>query len=106
MTDRNQVERLLKDAYAARRRGDVDAICGCFADQPSFTLAGAPEMSPVAVQCTDGKGLRTLLTGLVDTFDWIDQKIPSMIIEGPKAAVHWRGRIRSKVSGEEVVTEL
>ena len=106
MMDRSQMEKLLTDAYAARRRGDIDGICACFAENPAFSLAGAREASPVAVQCTDGTTFRALLSGLVNTFEWLDQQILSMIIDGPKAAVHWRGRIRSRVTGEEVVTEV
>ena len=106
MTDRGQVERLLKDAYAARKRGDVDALCNYFSANPAFAMAGARETSPIAVQCTDRDTFRSLLTGLINTFEWLDQQILSMIIDGSKAAVHWRGRIRSTLSGEEVVTEL
>src|SRR5215213_3909765 len=32
--DRSQVEKLLTNAYAARRRGDVEAICAYFVDNP------------------------------------------------------------------------
>lgn len=106
MMDRSQMEKLLTDAYAARRRGDIEAICACFTENPAFALAGARETSPVAVQCTDGTTFRALLSGLVNTFEWLDQQILSMIIDGPKAAVHWRGRIRSAITGEEVVTDL
>ena len=106
MMDRSQVEKLLTNAYAARRRGDVEAICSYFVDNPSFVLAGARDASPVAVQCTDGATFRTLLSGLINTFEWLDQQILAMIIDGPKAAVHWRGRIRSALTGDEVVTDL
>ena len=106
MTDRSKVEKLLTDAYAARKRGDVEAVCGYFAENPSFVLAGARETSPIAVQSTDGATFRTLMSGLVTTFEWLDQQILSMIIEGPKAAVYWRGRIRSALTGEVVVTEF
>ena len=106
MTDRSHVEKLLRDAYAARQRGDVDALCAYFADNPSFALAGAREASPIALQCTDGATFRTVMSGLIKTFEWLDQQILSMIIDGSKAAVHWRGRIRSALNGEEVVTEF
>jgi len=106
MTDRSQMQKLLTDAYAARKRGDVDAVCACFSDNPSFTMAGAREASPVAVQCTDATPFRSVMSGLVSTFEWRDQQVLSMIIEGSTAAVHWRGRIRSALTGEEVVTEL
>src|SRR5688572_5822709 len=32
MTERSRVEKLLTDTYAARKRGDLDAVCACFAD--------------------------------------------------------------------------
>lgn len=106
MTDRGAVEKLLKAAYAARKRGDVDAVCACFAADPSFVMAGAREASPIAVQCAEGATFRTVMTGMIKTFEWLDHEILSMIVDGPKAAVHWRGRIRSTLTGEEVVTDL
>jgi ketosteroid isomerase-like protein len=106
MTDRSQMEKLLTEAYAARKRGDVEAVCACFADNPSFALAGERDTSPIAVRSTDGTTFRTLISGLINTFEWLDQQILSMIIDGSKAAVHWRGRIRSTLTGDEVVTEL
>lgn len=106
MTDRGEIETLLTAAYAARKRGDVDALCGYFAENPTFSMAGARATSPIAVQCTDGKTFRTLMTGLIQTFEWLDQQILATVIDGSKAVVHWRGRIRSTLSGDEVVTEL
>ena len=106
MTDRNQIETLLKEAYAAPKRGDVDGVCACFADNPTFTMAGAQHASPIAVRCTERDAFRSMIAGLIKTFEWLDQEILSMIIDGPKAAVHWRGRIKSTITEEEVVTEL
>jgi ketosteroid isomerase-like protein len=106
MTDRSQMEKLLADTYAARKRGDLDSVCACFVDEPSFVMAGSREASPIAVQCTDGATFRTVMSGLIATFEWLDQQVLAMVIDGPRAAVHWRGRIRSTITGEEVVTEL
>jgi ketosteroid isomerase-like protein len=106
MTERGQVEKLLTEAYAARKRGDLDAVCACFADDPSFVMAGAREASPIAVQCTEGATFRTVMSGMIATFEWLDHQVLAMIVDGPRAAVHWRGRIRSSITGEEVVTEL
>ena len=106
MTDRNQTEKLLKEAYAARKRGDVEGVCACFAENQTFTMAGSQQTSPIAVRCTEDNAFRAMMAGLIETFEWRDHEILSMIIDGPKAAVHWRGRIRSTVTGDEVVTEL
>jgi ketosteroid isomerase-like protein len=106
MTDRAQIESLLKEAYAARKRGDVEAVTRAFADNPHFELAGARQASPIALRCTDRDQFRTLMAGLVKSFEFLDHEILEMIIEGNRAAVHWRSRMRSGVTGEEVVTEV
>jgi ketosteroid isomerase-like protein len=106
MTDRSAVEKLLKEAYAARKRGDIDAVCACFAANSSFVMAGARAASPIAVECNDRTTFRTVMSGMIKTFEWLDHEILSMIIDGSKAAVHWRGRIRSTLTGDEVVTDL
>ena len=106
MTDRAQIESLLREAYAARKRGDVDAITRAFVPNPHFELAGARQTSPIAIRCTEGNQFRTLMSGMVQTFEFLDHEILGMIIEGNRAAVHWRSRMRSGVTGEEVVTEL
>jgi ketosteroid isomerase-like protein len=106
MTDRNQIETLLRNAYTARKHGNVDGICDCFVANPAFAMAGAQQASPVAMRAIDAPSFRSVLSGLIKTFEWDDQEILAMIIEGNKAAVHWRGRIRSTVTGDEVTTEL
>ncbi len=106
MTDRSQIETLLKSAYTARKRGDIEGIIQVFSDTPHFELAGAQQASPIALRCTDRDAFRSLMAGLIKTFEFLDHEILSMIIDGDKAAVHWRSRMRSGVTGEEVVTEL
>jgi ketosteroid isomerase-like protein len=106
MTQRNDIEALLRDAYAARKSGNVAAITKMFADNAHFELAGAPQASPIALRCTDRDAFQTVIAGLVKTFEFLDHEILSMIIEGNRAAVHWRSRMRSGITGEEVVTEL
>ncbi len=106
MTDRSQIETLLREAYAARKRGDMAAMLNAFAENPHFELAGAPQASPVAIRATEGGTFRSLMTGLIKTFEFLDHEIISMIVEGNKAAVHWRSRMRSGVTGDEVVTEI
>ena len=104
--DRTNIERTIKDAYAARKRGDVESIVKMFTENAHFQLAGAYVTSPVAVETTGSGDLKAALTALVATFEWLEQDIQSILVEGDKAAVHWRGKIRSTVTGEIVDTEL
>src|SRR5215217_7590765 len=83
MIDRATIESILKDAYAARVRGDVEGTVRHFADDAVFALAGAREASPVALRCTDCEALRGAMAGLIGAFEFKDHEIVSLIVEGP-----------------------
>ena len=68
MTSREDIERTLREAYAARQRGDLDALSRIFAV--------------------------------------LEHQIVSMLIDGSKAAVQWRAKMRSAITGETVETDL
>jgi ketosteroid isomerase-like protein len=106
MSDRSEIERVLKDAYAARKRGDIDAILRVFSPDVHFQLAGSTAASPIPLQIAGAAQFRSVLEGLIRTFEWVDQRILCMLIDGQRAAVHWRGKIRSTATGETVDTEL
>ena len=106
MSDRSEIERVLKEAYAARKRGDVDGILRLFSVDAHFQIAGSISASPIPLRTAGATQFRTVLDRLVRTFEWVDQQIICMLIDGPRAAVHWRGKIKSSVTGETVDTDL
>jgi ketosteroid isomerase-like protein len=106
MPDRLEVERLLRELYAARLGGDLEALCRTFAKDSRLEIAGTSYASPMAIRAAGLGEIRTWLALLVKTFQLSDQEILSMIIDGEAAAVHWRARIRSKITGATVLTEL
>ncbi len=106
MTDRADIERIIQAAYAARKSGDLGAIGRLFARDARFQLAGSPAASPVAAIAEGVKSLQSVLKEMITVFEWVDQEILSLVVEGGKAAVHWRGTIRSTATGETVRTEL
>jgi ketosteroid isomerase-like protein len=106
MSNRQEIERVIKAAYAARKIGDVEAITQLFAPDAQFQMAGSDAASPIAMQTQKLADFRTALRELIHVFEWIDQTILSIVVEGQKAVVHWRGTIRSNVTGETVETEL
>src|SRR5215469_12742296 len=71
MTDRAEVDALLRGLYAARLRGD---------------LVGVNEYRP-------------LLAVMIKTFKLRDQAILTILIDGTKAAVHWRAGVHSRITG-------
>jgi ketosteroid isomerase-like protein len=106
MSDRSSVEKLLREAYAARVRGDIETIGRIFADNARFEVAGSSQVSAIPAR-VDGAGqIRPLISQMIKTFEMSDLRILSMVIEGSKAAVHWRVKVRSSVTGETADTQL
>ncbi len=106
MTDRLEIERLLRSLYAARVRGDLDAVCATFAHGAKFEIAGASHNSPIAVIAVGVAEFRPWLALMIKTFKLTDHTILSLLVDGMNAAVHWRARIHSKITGTTVFTEL
>jgi ketosteroid isomerase-like protein len=104
--ERLAIDRLLCELYAARVRGDLDAVCGSFLNDAKFEIAGASHGSPIAVTSVGVDKFRPLLALVIKTFKISDQSILSIIIEGKKAAVHWRATVHSRITGTTAVTEL
>jgi hypothetical protein len=48
MADRNAIEKLIRDAYAARKGKDLDNVMKFFAPEATFQFAGSAAASPAA----------------------------------------------------------
>lgn len=106
MTDRLEIDRLLRELYAARMRGDLDAVCRSFADDAVFQIAGAGQVSPVSNRAVGVGEFRPLLAVMIKTFKLRDQVILAILIDGAKAAVHWRAGVYSRITGTMALTEF
>jgi ketosteroid isomerase-like protein len=106
MTQRAEIERLLKELYAARARGDLEGLCRAFAEDVRFEISGASPASRMAIAAQGLAETRKWLTLLVKSFQLSELTILDMMVDGEKAAVHWRVRIRSKITGATVLTDL
>lgn len=106
MTDRQETERLLRDLYTARVNGDVTGVYEKFTPNARFKIAGASHSTPVAVKAVGANEYRPLLAIMMKTFKLSDQEILALVIDGTKAAVHWRANIFSRLTGTTVLTEL
>ena len=106
MTDRDAIDGLLRGLYAARLRGDLDAMCEAFSDDAVFQIAGAGQVSPVSNRAVGVGEFRPLLAVMIKTFKLRDQVILAILIDGTKAAVHWRAGVHSRITGTMVLTEF
>jgi ketosteroid isomerase-like protein len=106
MSERHSMEKTLREAYAVRQRGKLDEIVDLFTPNARFVMAGTAGLTPLAMWAEGGDHLRSALEGMVKTFVLLDHKIVSILIDGDRAAVHWRARFKSSVTGETLDTEL
>ena len=104
--DRATFEALLEELYAARAAGDLERLCALFSPEALFRIAGSSDGKPIAVAARGTAEIRSWLGVLVKTFRLSGQEIDSTLIDGASAAVHWRARIHSRVTGATVPTEL
>src|SRR5271170_6348093 len=103
---RSEIEGLLRELYAARVRGDLGSACGLFADDAKFEIASVSHGNPIAINASGAGEFLPLLKLLIRTFRVSNQTILSMIIDSPKAAVHWRANVYSRITGAIVPTEF
>src|SRR5712691_5406170 len=68
-------------------------------------MAGS-KVSPIAAMVEGAEQLRPLLAGMIKTFEVLDHRIITVLIDGSKAAVQWHAKMRSTVTGETVETDL
>jgi ketosteroid isomerase-like protein len=107
MTERVEIERLLLELYAARVRGDLAGVCATFTKDAHFQVAGASSnATPIAMKAVGVNEFRPLLAIMIKSFKLSEQSILAMLIDGARAAVHWRAKIHSRITGTTVLTEL
>ena len=99
-------ERLLAELYEARAAGALERLCALFGPDAVFKISGSSDGKPIALAARGTEEVRSWLAVLVKTFRLTRHEILSMVIDGPRAAVHWRASIHSRITGASVPTEL
>jgi ketosteroid isomerase-like protein len=106
MTERAEVERLLRELHAARVAGELERLCGLFDPAARFRIAGTSDGKAVAIDASGASAIRPWLSMLLKTFRLSGYELLSSVIDGERAALHWRVDIHSRITGSRVSTEL
>lgn len=99
MTERAAIEALLKDAYEARVQGDLDKVMSYFHPECRFHLMGSPDVGPACDLQTGCAAVRDHMAGLIETFAFSKFETLGLIVEGERAAHHWRADVTFKQTG-------
>jgi ketosteroid isomerase-like protein len=106
MLDRAETEKFIRDAYAARVRGDVGEMLRFFDPDAHFELPGDPTASPAPTRVTGIEQLRARLAELSRLFKFHSHEIVSIVVDGADVALRSRVTLTSTLTGRTVETEL
>jgi ketosteroid isomerase-like protein len=94
MTNSEKLKEIIRSTYAARVGGDIDGTMAAFADHVTFEFNGGRTGLPGMTGPIKGKpSVRNAIQNLIDNFLFSDWKEVSSIVDGDKAALHWRVRV-------------
>ena len=88
MGNREAIVEVIRRAYEARGRGDLDALMATFHPNAVFTLIGDKKALEVTGSFHGHDSVREALREFIAIFDFVDRQILSEVIEGDRAAVH------------------
>jgi ketosteroid isomerase-like protein len=103
---RPDAQQLLRKFYALRVAGDLEPLCALFRRDAHFRIAGSSDGNPIALIASGATDIHSWLAILVKTFRLTCYQELSVIIDGSRAAVHWRADIHSRITGAVSPTEL
>ncbi len=102
---RNDIEIVIRRAYAARRVNDPKGIGAIFAPDATFTDAGHPTHCSAAATYV-GPQILEALKALCDNFHALNYEMRSLIIEGDRAASICRADFRYMPTDETLSLDL
>ena len=94
MTDRDAIETMITECYKAREKGDIDGLMAAFHPDAVFELSGDPDVFAVAGAVEGHYNVRASMAELIESFTFISRKMVSVVIEGERAAVHSRLKVK------------
>jgi ketosteroid isomerase-like protein len=106
MTNREAIEAVIVQSYAARENGDIEKLMSAFHPDAVFELAGSKTALVVAGAVQGHQDIRTTMAGFIKNFDFVHREIISMAIDGDCAAVHSRVEIRYNPGNKIFTTDI
>jgi ketosteroid isomerase-like protein len=106
VTDRSQVQRLVRELHAARVAGELERLCALFTPDAHLRIVGTSDGKAITIVADGAAQIRTWLAMMVKTFRLTHYELLSTLIDGEHAAVRWRAQIGSRITGVVVPTEL
>ena len=106
MGNREVILDVMRQAYEARSRGDLEGLMATFHSDAVFTLVGDKKTLDVAGSVHGHDRLREALGGFIANFHFVERQILSEMVEGDRASVHSRVVVRYGPTKETRTTDV
>jgi ketosteroid isomerase-like protein len=106
MENREVMLGVMRQAYEARSRGDLEGLMAAFHPDAVFALVGDKKALEVTGSVHGHDRVREALRGFIANFDFIERRILSEVVEEDRAAVHSRLVVRFGPTKETRTTDV
>lgn len=93
-------------AYDARGKGDIEGVMAAFHPNAIFELKGEKDILEIAGAVQGHSNLRAAMTGFIETFEFVKRDIVDAIVDGDRAAIRSRVKIRFIPKDVVVTTDM
>jgi ketosteroid isomerase-like protein len=93
-------------AYDARGKGDIEGLMAAFHPNAVFEFKGEKDLLEVVGAVQGHPNLRVAMTGFIETFEFVKRDIVDVMVEGDRAAVHSRVKIRFIPKDVVITTDI
>ncbi len=98
MMDKSETAAAIRAVYAARVAGDIPRMLSYFADDACCTLHGQGLTAPEA-PISGRAALAAVFGALVEVYKFEDWTEIALLVDGDRAALHWRARVTAARTG-------
>jgi ketosteroid isomerase-like protein len=106
MTDRGEIEALVRGLCAARVAGDMDVLRRGYADNATFRIAGSPTWGALTAPLTGHANVMARFESMIANVALDDFAILDLFVDGNRAAVRWRATMREAETKDQSTTEI
>jgi len=106
MTNRSEIEALVRGLCAARVAGDMDTLRRGYAPNATFRIAGSPDWGALTTALTDHAAIMARFESNIASLPLSDFALLDLVVDGNTAAVRWRATVRGAAGSDESGTEV
>ncbi len=99
--DRDAFGSMIKGAYAARARGDLDGLMAIFHENGVFSINGAGTGVDILAKPARGRqAVASVIGELMQTWRFDNWRERSLVVDGDRAVLHWSADVTCIPTGQ------